>query len=121
MTPEDVLLSCVLFTFFENARGNMDAALKHLYAANWILRDACKRRPGIPADPTFLGTVLSPVLEQLNISATPSMPVVNDSESVIMLPEAFESLKEANIFFYKQSRPFQHTSTTLWKPTIFSR
>ena len=101
MTPEDVLLGCVLFTFFENVRGDMDAALKHLYAANSILRHEFRRRPCIPADSTFLETILSPVLAQLNISATTSTPVVSDSESAIVLPEVFESLNEANILFYR--------------------
>ena len=37
MTSEDVFLSCVIFSFFGNARGEVDAALKHLYTANPIL------------------------------------------------------------------------------------
>ena len=104
MTAEDVLFSSILFIFFENARGDMDAALKHLYAANSILQEEQKKRAGEQSSSQFLETVLTPMLEQLNISSATSMPAFHDGTPPASIPDTFSSLEEANVCFYSTAQ-----------------
>jgi hypothetical protein len=117
ISTEDVLLSCVLFMFFENIRGNMTAALDHLHAANAILREEQQRRSrNSPADLTFLSTTLTSIMKQLNASAARLRPALEQPTFSLTLPVQFSSLETANAHYYEMahslSAPLDHALRT---------
>ena len=100
MSTGDVLLTSIVLTFFENIRGNMDAAVKHLYAGLAILSERRKSRTRNVGFTDVIEKDLAPILASLHISAATLIPFFSTAQDEVTVPESFDSLKTAHESFY---------------------
>ena len=100
MSTRDVLLMTIVLTFFENIRGNMDAAVKHLYAGLAILSERRKSKIRTVGFTDVVEKDLAPIMASLHISAATLIPFFGTAEDEVVVPESFESLVIAHKTFY---------------------
>ena len=108
LSMEDVLIACILFTWFENLQGNFDISLTHLRSGLKIL-DAWRANPNsrplqIPVSTAVIHEDLAPMIDRLTGQASVFLrstdqpnPVIHDSS----LPVEFSNLAEAHRYFYQ--------------------
>ena len=107
-STEDVLIACILFTWFENLQGNFNVALSHLKSGLNILGtwranlNLQLRQPAVSA--VLIRDDLAPMLDRLKLQAqvflrSPDQPnpVIHDSS----LPERFSDIAQAHRYFYQ--------------------
>lgn len=103
---EDVLLTSILFTFFENVRGEWSTALNHLYSGFRILTDWRASHQFVNGKTESSSVVeehLAPILEHLHVSATSLMPLIPSKRKQYLttLPDRFDSLQDSRFYFYE--------------------
>jgi hypothetical protein len=103
---EEILLSVILFTFFENVRGEWASALAHLQAglriySSW--KAAHPTRLGVTETSIRLEERIAPVLNQLQIFATGLLQMIPAKKSrySTYMPERFDDLRTARYYFYE--------------------
>ena len=108
LSMEDVLIACILFTWFENLQGNFDISLNHLKSGLKIL-ETWRANPNPRAVQPLVSAAtinddLAPMLDRLKGQAKvflrspdQSAPVIDDSS----LPEEFCNLAEAHRYLYQ--------------------
>jgi hypothetical protein len=107
-STEDMLIACILFTWFENLQGHFDFSLSHLRSGLNILEtwraSFNSRRSQLVVSAAVINDDLAPILDRLKVQAKvflrsldQSNPVMNDSS----LPEGFSNITEAHRYFYQ--------------------
>ena len=108
LSMEDVLVACILFTWFENLQGNFDISLTHLRSGLKILdawrANPSSRPPRMPVCAAVIHEDLAPMIDRLTVQASVFLqstdqpnPVIHDSS----LPVEFSNLAEAHRYFYQ--------------------
>lgn len=103
---EEILLSIILFTFFENVRGEWASALAHLQAGLRILSNWRAAHPphlGATETSIRLEERIAPVLAQLQLFATNLLQMIPSKKSrySTYMPDRFDDLRTAHHYFYK--------------------
>jgi len=103
---EEILLSIILFTFFENVRGEWASALAHLQAGLRILSNWRAAHPphlGVTETSVRLEERIAPVLSQLQVFATGLLQMIPSKKSrySTYIPDRFDDLQSARYYFYK--------------------
>lgn len=105
LSVEDVLLSCIIFVFFENVQGHFDTALKHLENGLKILSEwRIKRLQGTVVPSAVIEDELAGILDTLHVQASVLLP---ESRSGVRksynnyLPLSFANLQDAHYHFYQ--------------------
>ena len=105
LSIEEVLISCIVFIFFENVQGHFDAALKHLENGLKILSEwRANRAEGIIATSRVIEDELAGILDTLHVQASVLLPQSRSRKPKQFsnhLPESFCSLQEAHHYFYQ--------------------
>lgn len=103
---EEILLSVILFTFFENVRGEWASALAHLQAglriySNW--KAAHPAHLGVTETSVRLEERIAPVLNQLQTFATSLLQMIPAKKSrySTYMPDRFDDLRTAHYYFYE--------------------
>jgi hypothetical protein len=105
LSIEEVLISCIIFTFFENIQGHFDTALKHLENGLKILSEwRAKRLHGTGTPSAVIEDELASILDALHIQASVLLPESrSDIENIYTnnLPDSFANIQEAHHYFYQ--------------------
>ena len=103
---EEILLSVILFTFFENVRGEWASALAHLQAglkiySNW--KAAHPAHLGSTEVSKRVDTNIAPVLAQLQLFVTSLLQMIPAKKSrySTYMPDHFDDLNTARFYFHQ--------------------
>lgn len=103
---EEILLSVILFTFFENVRGEWASALAHLQAglkiySNW--KAAHPAHLGSTEVSKRVDTNIAPVLAQLQLFVTSLLQMIPAKKSrySTYMPDHFDDLRTARFYFHQ--------------------
>lgn len=134
LSIEEVLISCIVFIFFENVQGHFDTALKHLENGLKILSEwRAKRLHGAGTPSAVIEDELAGILDTLHIQASVLLPESDSDAKKIYtntLPDSFANIQEAHHYFYQlihwtcenlESLPASDGASTCGGPSKFVR
>ena len=102
---EEVLVSCIIFVFFENIQGHFDTALKHLGNGLKILSEwRAGRRSGRICPSPVVEDELAGILDTLHVQASVLLPGSRSNmrkRYSDKLPASFADLQQAHHYFYQ--------------------